>query len=90
MGLNVNTIITSSSEIMDVEDSIKMALDSKWDDPVHESFYGFVEDLQNTRRKFEQVSSDLQNVAQRVDNIDISLLLNKFNSLKSKIKKRGK
>ena len=74
MNLDVKAISTSTQAVDDATKAIEKSLNSKWDDAVHASFYGLVDDLRSTNKEFSAIGQRIEAVAVSVGEVDIKAL----------------
>ena len=90
MELDVKAIDNAVSAVDEAADMVNKSLDCEWDDPVHESFYGFVEDFSATNKDLGEICDDIKGVAAKVRDVDVGKLQNVLNTLMNHMPKEKK
>ena len=81
MELDVRTTYEVSSSLEQAINIVTNALDSEWNDSVHESFYGFIDDIANTGKEFIATCDEIKAIASRVADVDVSKMQNVLDNL---------
>jgi hypothetical protein len=81
MELDIRLAGSAASTVEDAARRISNSLECGWNDPVHESFYIFVDDFSSINTELAKICDDIRTVSVQVKNVDATRLQNTLNAL---------
>lgn len=73
------------SQMEESEQAIKHSYETEWDDSVHESFYGFINDYSSNVQSINEEVEKLKEIAEELQAVDIDALEDECSSLESEM-----
>ena len=85
MEISVSKCASIREQLAQSVQDVKKAYDSEWNDSVHESFYGYIEELSREVQNIEDMLRDFEILAERVRDIDMEKLSGELKELMGRI-----
>lgn len=83
MNINLSNIENISNSLEESMNQVKSSFESDWDDPVHDSYYGYIEQCQNCMNCISKLVEDVINLGAECENIDIDSINTEFQSIRA-------
>ena len=85
MNINFNSLYNIEESLNNIINNIKSAYDTEWDDGVHDSFYVYIERVQDCLNNISGLVENLMALQDKCESIDIRALSDVFEIIKNNV-----
>ncbi len=85
MNIDFNNICNIRETLDEGMSQLQSSYESDWDDPVHDSYHGYIEQVQNCINSITESVETVLGLQEELASIDIDSIGEEFNVLKSEV-----
>lgn len=86
MDINVSQCASVRSQLSETAQAVKSSYESEWNDAVHESFHGYIEEYDSEAQNIEGILGEFEALAEELQDINMEELSQQCEALESRVR----